>query len=194
MPDYFILQDALDERFCAIWDYLDDFPDIENPSEGIPMGGAFPGGVRFQMSPEFGGLRIADVLNNALGYLMISGRMKQLLEQTVTAPVEYLRFTLLNHKGRVASTECYIANVLGSVDCVDVKRTQGLRSHIEPDRYTEISRLFLLPDRIPADRNLFRISSQPRTLIIREDLRTRLEAEEVTGVSFLELGTDVELE
>jgi hypothetical protein len=194
MPAYYILQVESDDLHCAIWDYLDEFPDIENPAEGIPAVGAFPDEVRFQMSHQVPGLMIADLISNALGYLMVSSRGRSFLEANARAKIEYLRFTLLNHKARVASTDCYIANVLGTVDCVDRQRTKGDLSAVEPTEYLSISRLMLDPRRIPPDRDLFRIASQPQTLIVRDDLRATMEAMSLSGATFLDLGSDVDLE
>jgi hypothetical protein len=194
LPTYSILRADAGDRYCAVWDFLDELPDIENPSEGIPAAATFPGGVRFQMAREVSGLLVADVIANALGYLMVSGRGKAFLEAHAGAQIEYLRFTLLNHKARIASEDCYIANVLGTVDCVDRHRTQGDVSAVEPGEYLGISRLVLDDRRIPEHAKLFRIASQPQTLIVRDDLRAAMEAEPLTGVTFLELDTDVDLD
>lgn len=193
MGTYFVLVSERAPEHCAIFDYLDPFEDIDYPTEGVRVGSRYPSGIRFQMAPEVSGLQVTDVLRNALGYLMITARLRSLLERHATAEIEFLPFTLLNHKGRVAARECYIANVLGTEDCVDTDRTEGSRSEISPGEMLRITRLHLQPDRINPERNLFRIASQPRTLIVREDLRQVLEAEGVTGVRFLALGEPVDL-
>jgi hypothetical protein len=194
VASYSILRDALDDRYCGIYDYLDEFPDIENPAEGIPAADTFPDGVRFQMARETPGLLIADLINNAFGYLMVSAKGRAFLEKHVQgAKIEWLRFTLLNHKARVASTECFIANVLGTVDCVNPHKTTGEASQVDPGEYMSITRLVLDPQRIPPSANLFRIASLPSVLIVRDDLRAAMEAEPLTGVTFLELDADVDL-
>jgi uncharacterized protein DUF1629 len=191
---YSILRDDLDDRHCGIWDYLDEFPDIENPAEGIPMGDTFPDGVRFQMARETPGLLIADVINNAFGYLMVSAKGKAFLEANAKVPIEWLRFTLLNHKARVASDDCWIANVLGTVDCVNLHHTKGEVSAVDPGEFMNITRLVLDPQRIPPDRSLFRIASLPSVMIVRDDLRRAMESAPLTGVTFLELDADVDLD
>jgi Immunity protein family (Imm11) len=194
VASYSILREAIDDRYCGVYDYLDEFPDIENPAEGIPTADTFPDDVRFQMARETPGLLVADVINNAFGYLMVSAKGRAFLEKHVQgAKVEWLRFTLLNHKARVASTECWIANVLGTVDCVDTRRTTGEMSQVDPGEYMNITRLVLDPQRIPPNANLFRIASLPTVMIVRDDLRAAMEAEPLTGVEFLELDTDVDL-
>jgi hypothetical protein len=193
MATYFVLASAKAPEHCAIFDYLDPFEDIDLPAEGSRVGSRYPSGVRFQMAAEVAGLQVTDVLRNALGYLMISSKLKNLLEKHSTAEIEFLPFTLLNHKGRVAARECHIANVIGTVECVDLARTEGSPSEIDPGEMLRITRLHLLPERIVPARDLFRIASQPRTLLVREDLRQVLEAEGITGARFLALGEPVDL-
>jgi hypothetical protein len=194
MTSYFILRDTDAPEQCAVYDYLDSFEHIDYPSRGVRMGESYPAaGVRFQMTPMVPGLRVTDIVQNTLGYLMVTARMKALLEAHAKAEFEFLPFTLLNHKARVASRDCYIANVLGTVDCVDVEKTQGRRSAMLPDTYARITRLVLDPERIDPERNLFRIASQPQTLILRDDLRAVLEKEGMTGAQYLEPGEPVDL-
>jgi hypothetical protein len=193
VSDYFILGADRSPRHCAIYDYLDAFEDLDYPLQGIRVGSRHPSGLRFQMASEVAGLQVTDVLRNALGYLMVTARMKQVLEQHAMAPIEFLPFTLLNHKGRVAARECYIVNVLGTVPCVDVERTEGSRSEIDPDEFARITRLYLDASRVDPARNIFRIAEQPQTVLVRDDLRQVLEAEKLTGVSYLGLGAPVDL-
>ena len=194
MTSYFILRDTDAPEQCAIYDYLDSFEHIDHPARGVRMGESYPAaGIRFQMTSMVPGMKMTDVLQNALSYLMVTARMKALLEAHAKAEIEFLPFTLLNHKGRVASRECYIANVLGTVDCVDVERTEGRRSAMFPDTYDRITRLALDSARIDPKRNLFRIASQPQTFIVRDDLRAVLEKEGVTGAQYVAPGEPVDL-
>ena len=89
------------------------------------MGDSYPDGYKFSMSKDMPGIRVPDIINNALGYWMISKKLKELLEHNAAAEIEFLRFTLLNHKRRVSSDRCFIANLVGAVDCVDRERTVG---------------------------------------------------------------------
>ncbi|MFY2561075.1 imm11 family protein [Corallococcus terminator] len=193
MTSYFILSDTAEPEQCAIHDFLDAFERIDMPARGTRMGGAYPSGIRFQMTADVRGMQVTDVLQNALNYLMVTARLKALLEEHSGVDIEFLPFTLLNHKGRVASKECYIANVVGTVPCVDEARTEGRRSATKPGTYARITKLELDTQRIDPARKLFRIASQPTTLIIRDDLRSVLEQAGVTGAQYLELGESVDL-
>lgn len=152
------------------------------------MEDSYPDGYKFSMSKDMPGIRVPDIINNALGYLMISAKLKELLEKLGTAEIEYLRFTLLNHKRRVASNQCFIANLVGTVDCVDRERTVGDLSALNPGQFSRIKNLFLQKDKIDPALNLFRIAALPKVIVIREDLKKELEGQGITGARYVELG------
>src|ERR1700674_2768198 len=103
MTEYFVLGRDLNADNCAIYENPGNLPNRHYPSRGIRMGDSYPDGYKFSMSKGMPGIRIPDIINNALGYVMISARLKELLEKHATTEIESLRFTLLNHKRRVTS-------------------------------------------------------------------------------------------
>jgi hypothetical protein len=188
MFPYFVIGRDLSPENCAIYEDPGELPNRHYPARGIRMGNSYPDGYKFPMSKDVPGLRVPDIINNAMGYFMISAKLKELLEQCATTEVEYLRFTLLNHKGRVASDQCFIANLIGTVDCVDVERTVGRPDVLNPGEYSRIKNLFLLEDKIDPDLKLFRIASLPSVLVIREDLKNDLDSAGITGANFVAMG------
>ncbi len=194
MARYSIMTHPWDDEFCRIFHYPSGLPEIHKPAEGERMGSEFPTGLEFQMAAEAPGLRVGDVIDNALGYLMVSGRMKALLERHASVDIEFLRFTLLNHKGRLASDDCYIVNIIGTLDCVDLKKTKG---HLDPmednKRFMQLRRLFLDERRIPPHANLFRISPMPTVILLRDDLQSILRQSGMTGFALQEVGSWVEI-
>lgn len=159
------------------------------------MGNEYPVGVKFQMAPEARGTQIGDVIPNAINYLMVSRRMQELLARHATAEIEFLPFTLLNHKGRVASDDLYIANVLGTREWADMERSMGARvTTIEGDRQFEhLRRLYLKDGEVDPHTNIFRVSAMPKLVLVREDLKHLFESEGITGAVFHPLGTKVDI-
>ncbi|MCY1035243.1 hypothetical protein OV207_27600 [Corallococcus sp. BB11-1] len=174
---YFLLVSEVLDGHCAIFKMPDGMPDIHKPGLGVRMGDAYPSGLRFQRAKEEKGLKIADVIPNALGYLMVSARMKALLERHAGADIEFLRFTLLNHRGRVASEDCYIANVIGAQDCVDMARSEGDASEFNPRRLVFVRRLALDENKITPGARLFRTATVPSIPVVRGDLKDLFEQE-----------------
>ncbi len=90
-------------------------------------------------------------------------------------PLQYLPVAIHNHKGRVAAEDCYIANVFKAVDCVDRSQSELTESALKPGQLSILKRLQLDRERIPPDARLFRLKDMPALLIVRGDLRARLE-------------------
>jgi hypothetical protein len=190
--DYFIITTELGDNDCAIWELPEKMTKPHMPAVGVRMDDEFSNGLAFSMTKDVAGIQISDVIDNALAFLMGSKKLKELLAKHALADIEYLQFTLLNHKGRVASKDCFIMNVIGTVDCVDKDRTEGETSSLTPERYTEIERLFLDDDKINPDLKIFRITSMPELIIVREDLKEKIEEEQITGVAFVGMGEELE--
>ncbi|HYV46037.1 MAG TPA: DUF1629 domain-containing protein [Myxococcaceae bacterium] len=188
---YFLLRWEVQPGYCAVFHIPREMPFIHKPATGQRMGAEYQPGVQFKMTDKEKGLRIADVVPNACGYFMVSARMKTLLEQHAQAEIEFLRFTLLNHKGKVASDDLYIANVIGMFDCVDMNQSVGTPHPMRPGRFMYVRRLALDEARIPPDRRLFRTKVVPTVLIIRDDLKEIFEREQVTGPTYPPVGSDV---
>lgn len=188
MTRFSILTTAPGSAACCIYHLPDALALPLAPARGEPVGAIYPDGLAFPMAPEVPCPRVTDVIHNALGYLMITERTKELLEAYAVAQIEYLRFTLVNHKGRVASDRCYIANVLGTVDCADLARTRGTPHPFFPSELYLVNELVLDESRIPPDVNLLRLATRPRIILIRDDLRQILVDAGITGAIFLEQG------
>ncbi len=189
MAEYFVLGRDLNPDNCAIYENPGNLPERHRPARGMRMGDSYPDGYKFSMSKDMPGIVVPDVINNALGYLMISARLKELLEKYTATEIEYLRFVLLNHKRRVASDQCFIANLIGAVECVDRKRTVGDLSALNPGQYSRIKNLFLYKDKIDPALSLFRIAELPKVIIVREDLKKDMDQHNITGAKYCELGS-----
>lgn len=193
MAEYYILNADPNDDYCALYDFAEEFHDIEMPSDGVRMGELYAGNQTFRMADEVRGHLIADVINNAFGYLIVSSRLKKLLEVYATAEIEYLPIRIQNHKGRIASDDCFIVNIIGTVDCVDMERTEGTPDPVNEGWLMSIEELHLDTNRITPSLNLFRINVMPSVIIVRDDLRQRMEEEGINGAEFLEMGDEVSL-
>ncbi|AKQ63613.1 hypothetical protein A176_000525 [Myxococcus hansupus] len=196
MSHFIFRADATKPEYCQIWKYPSALSNFYKPTVGKPLGTEYPQGLSFQMAPEVSGVRIPDVIPNTLGYLLVSARMNDLLAQHATEPIEFLRFTLLNHKGRPASDECYIVNVLGTRPWGDMERSMGARitAPSGDQQFDRLRRLYLKGEEVDANVNLFRLTMMPRVILVREDLKALMEAQGMTGTAFFPLGTKVDIQ
>ncbi len=191
---YFILGKDYSQDTCGVWEWLERFDKLYRPAFGVEMGDIYPDNVKFQMSKDKPGKIISDYIDCALSYMIVTQKFKDILESEISDGIEYLHFTLLNHRGRVADPDCYIVNVLGTVDCVDYEKTEGVEDPgDEVGLFQFIDKLFLLEDKIPENLKLFRLKAMPELMIIRKDLKDRLLAEGLTGMQFHRLEEELDL-
>lgn len=191
MADYFIIEADESEEFCALYDFPEEMEDIEMPADGTRMGSRYEPQT-FRMADEVPGLVIPDVINNAFGYLMVSTRLKALMAANAEAEIEYLPFTVQNHKGRPGG-EGFIVNVIGTSGCVDLQKTEGLPDPVNEGWLMSIDVLYLNEDRVDPKAKIFRIDVMPSVIIVRDDLRRLFDENNVTGVRYLRQGEEIAL-
>jgi hypothetical protein len=192
MSAYFVFRAAKSDYFCGI---ERDDPGLDKVlwkiMEGHRVGAGYPAQVTFKMGRGYRGITVGDVIQNRLRYPLGSAKLRGILEREAGAEIEYLPFTLENHKGRTASEDCVVVNVIGSQDCADTARSVGQESLSEPGTYLRLRKLHLDPAKVDPDARIFRVRQFPSLLVIREDLRAVLEGERVTGAEYLPMGADL---
>lgn len=161
--------------------------------EGQPMSAFFPKDAKLTLSDRHKGQKLDDFVANPFQWLIVSEKAWRVLEQE---PVKFERFpvTLYDAKGKkVLSRDYCVAHLLGTADCVDLKKSEYEWSAMEPTEVHTFDRLVLDPKRIPEDQTLFRIKEQPRSKIIRSDLVERLEDAGVGGLELWKLDAPIAL-
>jgi hypothetical protein len=194
MSNYFILHESNEDPYCvadADNEMVDDF--MVQLRKGERIGKIVLSEITYKMDPDFNGIKVSDFINSGFPWFMVTQKAKKVIEDHATVDIEFIPFTLLNHKGRVAANDCYMVNVIGRVTCVDREKTEGSDSFFQDNEYDEIDKLYLLEDQIPADKNLFRLEEKPNILIVRRDLKEIFEREGLTGVEYLNMGDEVRL-
>jgi len=193
VPDYFVMTASREPKFCMIQKHNDALEDFTAPALGNALGDGWPDGLQYRMAPGAKGIEIGDLVANTLGYTMMSDRLKSLIAERSKTAVEWLRFTLLNHKGRKAADNLWVANVLTLVDAVDRDRTIGEPYPAKPEWYLVTDELYIRPEKVNSKLDMFRLGEMPRRIIVRDDLKAAIEKAGMTGVVFHPMGAKVEL-
>ncbi len=184
---FFILGPARDDEFCKIDMVAQDFPSMNPARRGRSMVDTWPKDARLKMERRHKGIKVPDVVLNPHRCLMVTDRMKRLLQEHIATPVEYLPFTLVNHKGRVADDAMWVVNLLDSVACVDMEKTDGSESPFYPGEFQDLLELHVLEEKLPSDRAIFRLKECPEVLLVRDDLRRAIEDAHLSA-EFLVIG------
>jgi hypothetical protein len=156
---------------------------------GEPAGGDLKDlDVVFDLSVDHG-VKLIDSIPNTLNILVVSGRLRSLLESTGGA-IEFYPVRIRNLKGRMVKDSYYIANPIGWVDCMDRARSDFDESPVVRGQVRRFRRLVLNDQKIPDDRQLFRLATQKELVLVRKDLAYEIyRVHECRGMLFQKLET-----
>jgi hypothetical protein len=140
------------------------------------------------MSDATPGKVVPDFVKNSFRYLMVSPRVKEFFESTLKESIEYLPFNVIDHKGDQQDDSHFIVNVLGRLDCVDLKASKGDPDAMNPGWFDYFEELHLDVKKIPADQRIFRLASRPCLIVVHRGLKEDIDSRKFTGVGFVPMG------
>lgn len=154
--------------------------------QGIPVAHDWPEDAHFKMSDNFPkDVLLEDYVRNGSNALVVSERLKALLESEHAPAVEYLPVTIFNHKGRKEKPPYFVVNCIAHQDCIDLGKTVATRNKIDPDILSDVQNLTIDPKRVAPELLLFRMKEYPFIDVYRERLAEKIKAAKLTGVKFV---------
>ncbi|WP_437323029.1 imm11 family protein [Sorangium sp. So ce381] len=165
---------------------------IEDPPRGMGMKSYcmargvravphYPENAKIDLREENPGIKLSSLLGNTESYLIVSSAMKDVIEQHCQGvDIEYLTFTLYDHRKRVYSRDYWIVNPIGAFDCLD-EGASGVK-YGKQGSVTKIEKLVLDRGKIDALPALFRVDKEVTEYIVRADLAQALRAGGFTNV------------
>lgn len=148
-----------------------DRADASLPSTGESAAAVWPADARCVMSSKLGGMVLADFVSNTLSLLIVHKRVKEIMEKVNRGPTEYLPLSILNHKKRLASTDYFVANPLGTYDVLDLKASDIKRSGAD---VVKVKTFVLDPVKMKRAPDLFRPNESPESYFISKRIATEL--------------------
>ncbi|MEZ6138541.1 MAG: hypothetical protein R3C53_26965 [Pirellulaceae bacterium] len=170
-PDLCIIDSAPED--IGLYDYC--------LSRGVRAAEHYPDDAKVFLQDSQPGIKLAGLIGNTLGYLILSTNGMRLIEEFCPdSEIEYLQFTLFNHKKRVHSSDYWFVNPIGGFDCLDEKA-----SGVELDEDGEaeaIEEFVLAGEKLKDAPHLFRISLDPGEYVISRELGEAFAKSNVTNV------------
>ncbi|HYO54399.1 imm11 family protein [Archangium sp.] len=160
--------------------------------EGMRLADQFPPGASVRFSDRFATRRtVCDFMSNTFGSLIVSAKVKRILEEQGAQNCEFIPLTILDHKGKVASREHFLLNVLGHEEAVDMERSVLDMDSILKDRIAYFNKLVLRREGIPPNAPIFRLRRKRNEFLISQAVYDAFNKEGVTGFKgFLAEGWD----
>ncbi|NTX53275.1 hypothetical protein HR086_18415 [Myxococcus sp. CA039A] len=172
------------DRFCVL-DGVLNVEDEYQLSKGVSRAQGFPADASFAMSAKHRKyIALADNISNLNRALVVSRRLKDVIEARRPRDVEFLRVSIIDHKKKVASDDYFIVNPFKVVDCIDKDKSKYRWNNIDPEKMSSCTKLVLKPEAINPELLLFRPQHLEYYVLVHPDLAAALEEEGFTGLRF----------
>jgi hypothetical protein len=182
------LGNANDDDLCVISNSVDGIGlgDV-GLHTGARIGDEYPQDAKVYMSQENPGIKLSDVLGNTKNFLMVSRDLKEVVEKHCGDKVEYLPFTLYDHRKRVYSKDYFILNPLGTFDCLDLRKSDIVWGESDPDRIVRIEEHVLDRRKVEDAPQLFRIDRHPTAYVLGVNLATEIHSRKFSNIYWRKL-------
>ena len=154
--------------------------------EGHPLQGWFPRDLTVSLR-DGRGTRLVDHLPNPSRVLCVSDKLRVLLAERSGASIEFLPLTLQSPSGKSLPERYFLANVLGTLACMDAQRSEFRMNAITKTDIFRFYRLVLDLARVPQEVKLFRLAEKPSVVLVRDDLVKEIRAAGGLGMRFSSL-------
>ena len=147
----------------------------------------FPKGASVQFSNNFPDARkLYDFQPNTLSALIVSERVRKVLEAQEITNAEYLPVDIEDHKGQVVGKNYAFLNLLGSEEAIDMEKGEYRMSALDKEQIGMISRLAINEKGIRPGAKMFRCSKDLRLILINEEVLEALKSAGLTGFKAFE--------
>lgn len=187
------LGDPNDETLCMLHCFVDGLGrDDWKVMKGKRLGADYPPDAKIFMTRESRGVKLSDYLGNTQNMLVVSSRFKAAIEKHCQGvDIEYLPFTLYDHRKRVHSRDYFIINPIGSFDCLD-EAASGVKYGPEGG-VVDIEELIFDRNKARDAPQLFRVKQRPTEYVIGYELGREMFNLKLTNIIWAKLRFSDEL-
>jgi hypothetical protein len=182
------LGDPNDMDLC----FLDNFVDGLEPKswrigEGERFGDLYPSDARIYMNDENPGIKLSALLGTTRNMIVAARELKELVEKHCTNEIEYLPFTLYDHRKRVYSTDYCLINPIGTFDCLDMNASEFLRKKSNPSEIISVTTPILDKAKVKDAPQLFRMPYSPTNYVLGFELAKDIHDRKLTNIRWKKL-------
>ncbi len=152
-------------------------------SDGIKMGENFPKDVEYHMDDENPGTRLCHLIGNMCDYLLLSKSIVDILQKECGNEIEYLPFTLIDHKKNLASSDYFIVNPIGTYDCLNEEESEI--EYTRNGKPMEPEAFIIDPDKMDQAPHLFRVKDFSSTYIIDSYLIGKIKSQKYSNLNII---------
>lgn len=183
--DFFVINQMpmVDRTYCFLEWKPEEIPIRQKwrLTKGYPMEDHYPGDSPWYMSDEYPGFKLPSLIGNVSNMLVLHQDLARVIEAT-GVPMELLKFTLHNHKKRVASRDYVIVNPLGTFDCLNYDESKIQYTEEDKPQVVGVDKRVFDSRKMAEAPDVFRILEEPREIVISHKVVEELKKLNPTNV------------
>ena len=152
---------------------------------GVPLQKEWPSDALARMSKSFKkATALTDDLVNSDSIKVCSKRLVDFLKRKKLKNAEYLPLIILDHKGKVASKEYSVVNLVGLQDALDHRASKPTFNLLDPNQIDDVENLIIDVERIDPTLMVFRLKGLFDPVLIEKRLADAILKEGFVGPFF----------
>ncbi|MBZ4415085.1 imm11 family protein [Myxococcus sp. RHSTA-1-4] len=182
------LGDPDDDSLCFIDNFVDGIEPLSyRAGMGKRFGKDYPKDAKIFMNPENPGIKLSPLLGTTRNMILGSRDFKEAIEKHCKNEIEYLPFTLYDHRKRVHSRDYFIINPIGTFDCLDMKESVIKWDDENPEEIIAIKEHVLDRKKVKDAPQFFRIDRDPAHYVVGLELAREFKARNFSNIFWAEL-------
>lgn len=136
----------------------------------------------FRYSSQFPNAQtLYDFVDNIDSILIVSPKVKEVLDGLGVENVEYIPVALRNQNGQLVRQDYFVANVLGGEEIVDLEKSEVEWGAIDDSQLSSIDKLVVNYAGVSPNSKLFRMSKRLLEFVATQEVIDAFEQAGVTG-------------
>ncbi len=132
------------------------------------------------------GIKLYDFVPALDSVLVVSSKVQDLLNRLKLENMEFLPLTLLDHKGKVASKDYSILNVIGSLEFIDMSKSDYDEDPLDEGQIARMKNLVINESKVPESAKIFRAKTMMDQFFIHDDVKIAFEEAGIKGYSLFD--------
>ena len=173
--------------FACVCSSIQGMDDDWELYEGIPQDDEKTANIHVSMEESFPrNIQLEDFVWNMGNLPIVSSRVVELVTSFNPSNVQIFPVTIFNHKGRSVKKPYFLMHTVHHPDCLDPGASGARPNRIDPSVFSRVERLVFDENGMDPSLAFVRLHRLFNPLLVNRKLVSRMLAEKITGIQFIE--------